>query len=170
MSDDAELTIFPTWTAGRPGYSQKIREAFQEHLERHGLRLTDQRQRILDFLLSAERHLSLNDIYQALRKHGVGRVTVFRTLKMLEEASLVDHVTGTKGTSRFEVKLERPHHDHLICIACGAIQEVRWPELEKIQDKICRAMGFSVAWHRHEVFGRCRQCQVQAPEKSRQGS
>ncbi|MBI5201736.1 MAG: transcriptional repressor [Elusimicrobia bacterium] len=158
MPENAELTIFPTWTAGRPGYAQRIREAFQEHLEKTGLRLTSQRQRILDYLLTTEKHLSLNDIYQALRKHGVGRVTVFRTLKMLEEAKLVDHVTAAGGTSRFEVKLERPHHDHLICVHCGGIQEVRWPELEKIQDKICKTMGFSVAWHRHEVFGRCSAC------------
>jgi Fur family ferric uptake transcriptional regulator len=157
-TETPELTVFPTWTAGRPGYSQRIREVFQEHLEKNGLRLTGQRQRILDFLLSSDRHVSLNDIYQALRKHGVGRVTVFRTLKMLEEAHLIDHVTSAGGTSRFEMKLERPHHDHLICVTCGAILEVRWPELEKIQDKICRGMGFMIDWHRHEVFGRCRAC------------
>lgn len=158
MTDSPELTIFPTWTAGRPGYAQRIREAFQEHLEKNDLRLTGQRQRILDYLLSADRHVSLNDIYKALKKHGVGRVTVFRTLKMLEEANLVDHVSTPKGTSRFEMKLERPHHDHLICVHCGAIQEVRWPELEKIQDRICKMRSFTVAWHRHEVFGRCAAC------------
>lgn len=162
MSPNSELTVFPTWTAGRPGYSQRIREAFQEHLEKNSLRLTAQRRRILDYLLSTEMHVSLKDIYGALRKHGIGRVTVFRTLKMLEEAKLVDHVTAAGGTSRFEVKLERPHHDHLICIQCGGIQEVRWPELEKIQDKICRGLEFSIAWHRHEVFGRCRDCQAGA--------
>ena len=155
---DSELTYFPTWTAGRPGYAERIREAFAAHLEKNGLRLTTQRQRILDELLKTERHLSLKELYQAVRKHGVGRVTVFRALKMLEEARLVDHVTTAGGTSRFEVNLERPHHDHLICVACGSIQEVRWPELEKIQERSCRELGFAVAWHRHEVFGRCRAC------------
>lgn len=150
------LSIFPAWTAGRPGYSPRICEAFQEHLENNGLRLTGQRRRILDHLLSAERHVSLKDIYAALRKHGIGKVTVFRTLKLLEEAKLVDHVVTAGGTSRFEVKLERPHHDHLICIQCGSIREARWPDLEKLQDKVCRALEFSIAWHRHEVFGRCR--------------
>lgn len=163
MNSANELTVFPTWTAGRPGYAQRIHEVFEQHLEKNDLRMTGQRRRILDFLLAAERHLSLNDIYLALKKFGVGRVTVFRTLKMLEEANLIDHVTAAGGTSRFEMKLERPHHDHLICIQCGGIQEVRWPDLEKIQDKICKEMDFLVAWHRHEVFGRCRQCQESTP-------
>lgn len=158
MNHPPELTVFPTWTAGRPGYAQRIREAFQEHLENNDLRLTGQRERILEFLLSADRHLSLNEIYSALKKHGIGRVTVFRTLKMLEEAKLVDHVTTPKGGSLFEMKLERPHHDHLICVNCGKIQEVRWPDLEKIQERVCKTLGFKVAWHRHEVFGRCSEC------------
>lgn len=157
---DQELTYFPTWIAGRPGYSERLREAFQQHLAKHGLRLTRQRERILNYLLEAHRHLGLEEIYRALRRHGVGRATVFRTLKILEESGLVDHVTPPDGLSRFEVRLERPHHDHLICAHCGHIQEVRWPGLEKIQDKTCRQMGFIPTWHRHEIFGRCKRCRA----------
>ena len=155
-----ELTIFSTRNAGAPEYAGRIRRAFEEHLEKNGLRLTGQRRRIFEYLLTADRHVSLQDIYRSLRKHGIGRVTVFRTLKMLEAARLVDHVTAAGGTSRFEMKVARPHHDHLICVGCGAIVEVRWPDLEKIQEKICRGLGFRVAWHRHEVFGRCRACEA----------
>ena len=154
----AELEFFPKWIAGRDGYSARIRAVFEEHLEKKGLRLTNQRQRILDFLLDAKRHVELEEIHRALRKDGVGRATVFRTIRLLEECGLVDHVTASNGTSRFEVQLERPHHDHLICIECGAIQEVQWPELEKIQEKTCRALGFMPTWHRHEIFGRCAKC------------
>src|SRR5687767_457155 len=132
MSTD-ELVFFPTWTAGRKGYTERVRSVFSDYLASHGLRLTRQRLRILDLLLQAERHVSVEDIHHELKKHGVGRATVFRTLKMLEECHLVSHVTGAGGTSRFEVDLERPHHDHLICIECSRILEVRWPELEKIQ-------------------------------------
>jgi len=110
------------------------------------------------FFLKSDRHLSQEEIYAALRQYGLGRATVFRTLKMLEEAKLVDHVIGSTGTPRFEVNVERPHHDHLICVDCGKIQEVRWPKLEEIQEKACRKIGFTPKWHRHEVFGRCRDC------------
>src|SRR5688572_31592777 len=94
-----ELIFFPTWTAGRKGYTERIRSVFSEYLASHGLRLTRQRLRILDFLLEANRHVSVEDIYQSLKKHGLGRATVFRTLKMLEECRLASHVTEAGGTS-----------------------------------------------------------------------
>lgn len=163
MSQSTELVYFPAWIAGRPGYAKRIHEAFQEHLEKHGLRLTRQRERILDCLLTANRHLGLEEMYQSLKKSGIGRATVFRTLKMLEESQLVDHVTSPGGASRYELKLERPHHDHLICTDCGTIQEVRWPELEKIQERTCRQLGFTATMHRHEIFGRCKACSEKRP-------
>ena len=156
--NEPELEFFPSWIAGRPGYAARTRAVFEEHLAKKGLRLTQQRQRILDYMLGAKRHLELEEIHRFLRKDGIGRATVFRTIRLLEECGLVDRVTASNGASRFEVKLERPHHDHLICVQCGAIQEVRWPRLEKIQERTCRELGFVPSWHRHEIFGRCRRC------------
>jgi Fur family ferric uptake transcriptional regulator len=155
---ERELLYFAAPAAGRKGYQKRIYRLFTEHLGKNGLRLTDQRRRILDFFLEADRHLSQDEVYTALRKHGIGRATVFRTLKMLEECRLLNHVSGRGGTPRFEVNVERPHHDHLICIDCGRIQEVRWPKLEEIQEKTCRKIGFEPKWHRHEIFGRCKDC------------
>jgi Fur family ferric uptake transcriptional regulator len=159
-----ELDYFSAQNAGGEDYTHRVQEIFAKHLAKNGLRLTGQRRRILDCFLQADRHLSQDDIYRALRKHGLGRATVFRTLKMLEECRLVNHVIGSDGTPRFEVNLERPHHDHLICIECGRIQEVRWPKLEEIQEKTCRRIGFTPKWHRHEIFGRCRECSARQPE------
>jgi len=153
-----ELLYFRSHPADKQGYVKRIYDLFKAHLAKNGLRLTDQRRRILDYFLEADRHLSQEEIYRALRQHGIGRATVFRTLKMLEEAKLVNHVIGSTGTPRFEVNLERPHHDHLICIDCGRIQEVRWPKLEQIQEQTCRKIGFTPKWHRHEIFGVCRDC------------
>ena len=143
---------------GRAGYVERVREVFADQLARRGLRLTSQRGRILDFLLAAERHVSLDEIHRALRGSGLGRATVFRTLNMLQDSGLVSRVSGPKGSARFEVNLERPHHDHLICTVCGRIEEVRWPELEKIQHRVCQEAGFEPVWHRHEIFGRCAAC------------
>jgi Fur family ferric uptake transcriptional regulator len=125
-----ELLYFPTWTAGRRGYAQRIRLVFGQYLE----------------------------IRQALRKDGVGRVTVFRMLKLLEACRLVEGVSTPSGL-RYEVKSERPHHDHLICVQCGHIVEIQWPEVERVQDKTCRKLGFAPLWHRHEIFGTCADCQ-----------
>lgn len=153
-----ELMFFPARKPERAGYTARVRQVFADHLAQHGLRLTNQRTRILDHLIGAEKHLSLDEVYEALRGHGVGRATVFRTLKMLEKCRLVTHVTSAGGTSRYEMHLERPHHDHLICVECARIQEVRWPELEKIQQRACRELEFEPIWHRHEIFGRCSEC------------
>lgn len=139
-------------------YTARVAEVFSDHLTQHGLRMTHQRERILKYLIDAHQHLSMDDVYLALRTHGVGRATVFRTLKMLEDCNLATHITSADGTSRYEIHLGRPHHDHLICVGCGKIQEVRWPELEKIQQKACRELNFEPQWHRHEIFGRCAPC------------
>ena len=160
-----ELVFFPSWTAGREGYAARIHEVFQKYLADQGLRLTGQRLQIVDFLLHAERHVTLNDVYQALRSKGIGKVTVFRTLKMLEECRLAERVTSPGGRAKFEIKFERPHHDHLICIECGRIREVQWPQVERIQEKTCQALRFTPLWHRHEMFGRCQACQAQRTEK-----
>lgn len=159
-----ELVFFPSWTAGRQGYADRIREVFQARLTEQGLRLTRQRELILNFLLQAEQHVSQNDIYEALKSKGIGKVTVFRALKMLESSGLGEWVTSPKGPSKFEIKHERPHHDHLVCIECGRIREVQWPDVERIQEKTCKALQFVPLWHRHEIFGRCQNCQTRRTE------
>jgi Fur family ferric uptake transcriptional regulator len=159
MSNPKELVYFPTWTAGRKGYADRMREVFQEYLKGKDQHATKQRQLILDHLLNAERHLSQDDIYQALRPRGIGKVTIFRTLKMLEDCFLVTKVTPPDSRPRYEVTKERPHHDHLVCLDCGGITEVQWPEVERIQDVTCKKYGFAVVYHRHELFGHCRDCQ-----------
>lgn len=158
MLTSKELIYLPASGPDRRGYIRRVRALFAKYLAANGLRLTAPRSRILDFLLEADRHLSQEDIYQALRPHGLGRATVFRTLKMLHESRLINNVIGTSGMARFEVSLERPHHDHLICICCGRILEVRWPSLEAIQERTCRKFGFLPKWHRHEIFGICKSC------------
>ena len=133
-----------------------------ELMRRKGCRLTEPRRRILAHLSSAARHESAETIFRRLRRGfpRMGRATVFRTLKMLQECGLVSPVVGRDGTPRFEIDRGRPHHDHLVCMECGHIHEVRWPKLERIQQEACRRLGFTPRWHRHEVFGLCRDCSL----------
>ena len=158
MVQKKELVYFPTWTAGRKGYAERVREVFQQYVKDKDLVFTQQRSKILDYLLDADQHLSQDDIYDALKGQGIGKVTVFRTLKMLEECRLIERVMDSQGKPRYEVKMDRPHHDHLVCLTCGTITEIQWPEVEKIQEKVSKEMGFSIAYHRHELFGRCKEC------------
>ena len=160
-----ELVFFPSWTAGRQGYAARIHEVFQKYLADQGLRVTRQREQIVDFLLHAEQHVTMDDVYRALKSKGIGLVTVFRTLKLLEACRLTERVTSPAGRAKYEIKYERPHHDHLICIECGRIREVQWPQVERIQEKTCRRLGFAPLWHRHEMFGRCQACQSKSTDK-----
>ena len=153
----SELSYFPG-ALNREDYAQKIAALFSEHLGKNGLRLTTPRRKILNCLLKADKHLNQEEIYKSLRPQGIGRATVFRTLKMLEDSNLLGRISGISGPPKFEVHFERPHHDHLVCISCGSIQEIQCPKIEKIQEKACRKIGFEVRWHRHEIFGFCPQC------------
>jgi Fur family ferric uptake transcriptional regulator len=153
-----ELEIYGSAAAPRRAFAARVLRVLSSHLARNGLRLTDQRRAILELLLRSDRHLSQEEIYAALRGDGIGRATVFRTLKTLQECELAAPVVGRDGVPRFEINLDRPHHDHLICVECGHIREVRWPRLERIQEETCRRLGFAPRWHRHEVFGLCRDC------------
>lgn len=153
-----ELEFFEAEKEGHGAHRSRIVTAFTEHLAKNGLRLTGQRRRILDLFLDSDHHLSQDEIYHAVRAHGVGRATVFRTIKMLQESRLISPVVGPGGAPRYEIEVDRPHHDHLICVSCGRIQEVRWPKLEKIQEATCRRIGFVPKWHRHEIFGLCKDC------------
>lgn len=159
----AEVILFPKH-ARQPEQHRRwlttIGANFEEHLKRKGLNLTHQRKKILDHLMSAERHLDADEIYGALKKKDptMGRATVFRTIKLLQECGLVAEVETASGRSKFELKADRPHHDHMICVECGRITEFQSPMMERFQDEAIRKHGFEALWHRHEIFGRCRDC------------
>lgn len=132
----------------------------QRHIRKRGLRDTPQRAEVLRYLTAAKGHLSPEEIHLGLRaRHSrVGRATVFRTLKLLEECGLATRVTFADGTQKFESAHGRPHHDHLICIACGEAIEFTNPSIERLQTTTARARGFRILWHRHEIFGHCARC------------
>ncbi len=163
MKTRAEVIQFPRH-ARQPRQHQRwledIERRFQEVLEKEGLNLTRQRQEILHALMAAEKHLGVEELYDLIKKKDptLGRATVFRTVKLLQECGLVAEVTSANGRSKFELKADRPHHDHMICVECSRIIEFQSPMMERFQDEAIRKHGFEALWHRHEIFGRCRDC------------
>ena len=137
-----------------------ILRTFQEYLVTRGLNLTRQREEVLRCLMAAERHLALDDVYAAAKRRDptIGRATVFRTLRLLQECGLVAEVGSADGRARFELKADRPHHDHMICVECGGITEFESPMMEQFQNEAIKRHGFVALWHRHEIFGRCADC------------
>ncbi len=150
-------------TAGR-----EEKEIFADYIKKHGLKRSEQRDAILDAFLRSDRHLSVDDLLQLVQKKNpeVGRTTVYRTLKLLQEAGLATSLE-VQGQSRFEHEFGRAHHDHFICSSCGDIIEFSSPEIESEQDRIAEELGFVIQGHRHQIYGLCPKCASRPQEANR---
>lgn len=134
---------------------------FEDYLRSKGLKLTNQRRIILDVFLKTGKHLSVEDLYQLVKKKDstVGQTTVFRTLKLLCETGIAGEVDFGERRMRYELKYGHEHHDHLVCLKCGQYIEAMDPKIEKLQEKLCERFGFVPQKHRMEIFGVCKACQ-----------
>ena len=130
-------------------------------LKKEGLRFTQQRQLIWDELCSSEEHRDAEEIYLSLRKDGVNasRATVYRTIDVLVKNKLVRKLELGDGRARYENKMDSSHHDHLICVQCGKIDEFMDDKIESIQDDIVKSFGFKMIRHIHQLFVLCDKCQ-----------
>lgn len=143
--------------AARMAHEVEMR-ALAEYLEQHNLKHTKQRELVLGVFLEAKRHVSSEDLYQVVReKHpNVGYTTVYRTMKLLVEAGLATERHFDDGITRYEI--EQEHHDHLVCVKCGKIQEFECEMIERTQREIAVRYGFRILRHRHELYGHCTEC------------
>lgn len=139
------------------------KEIFARYLREHQLKRSGQRDLILDAFLRSDRHLSVDDVLKLVQKRDaeVGRTTVYRTLKLLQQAGLASPLE-VGGQTRFEHEYNRQHHDHFICDACGDIIEFQSPDIERLQDEVAETLGFVIQGHRHQIFGLCRKCAARA--------
>ena len=139
---------------------KNITTAFRDFLNEKNLHYTTQRALIVDEFLQANTHLSAEELYGIVKQKEstIGQVTVFRTLKLLEEAGMANPVNFGDKTVRYELSFETGHHDHLVCTRCGKVIEVFDNKLEKQKEKICKEHGFSPSHHRLEIFGICEAC------------
>jgi Fur family ferric uptake transcriptional regulator len=136
---------------------QKI---FNDYVQSRGLKQSGQRKDILLTFLKTEKHLTADELYRLVKKRNpsIGTATVYRTLKLLRESGLCREFRLDDGTTRYEHLYNHKHHDHLICSICGSLVEVLDPEIEKLQDKLAKAHGFTVSRHKMEIYGICRKC------------
>lgn len=128
-----------------------------EELKALGLKATSQRIKILELFRSAEpRHLSADDVHRILlgENSDIGLATVYRVLTQFVEAGLLERHQFESGKSVFEIKA-REHHDHLVCIHCGHVEEFFDESLEKRQEKIAKDKGFALQEHALYLFVEC---------------
>ena len=129
-------------------------------LKQAGLKVTMPRLKILEILENAERHhLSAEDIYQALIQAGedVGLATVYRVLTQFEAADLVKRHNFEEGHSVFELN-QGEHHDHLVCVKCGRVDEFMDEVIEKRQRAVAERSGYQMTDHNLIIYGICKAC------------
>jgi Fur family ferric uptake transcriptional regulator len=138
----------------------EIRDIFRDYITKKGLRHTRQREEILEAFFSAGKHITADDLYDALKKKnpGIGFATVHRNLKLMCESGLTEEIKVGNKRTRYEQRYGHGHHDHLICLKCGTFIEVKDEKIEKLQDKLAEANGFVPMRHKLEIYGLCRKC------------
>lgn len=129
-------------------------------LRKAGLKVTLPRVKILE-ILEARRdaHLSAEDVYRALLEAGedIGLATVYRVLTQFEAAGLVERHNFEGNQAVFELN-QGQHHDHMVCVECGRIQEFYDEVIEERQRKVAAAHNFALTDHSLILYGRCQDC------------
>jgi len=122
-----------------------------------GLKATLPRRKILElFETSKVRHLSAEDVYKTLIGEGidVGLATVYRVLTQFEQAGLLSRQHFETGKAVFELN-QGGHHDHLVCLQCGRVEEFYDPEIEQRQSEVARKRGFQLRGHSLALYAEC---------------
>lgn len=130
-------------------------------LKASGLKATLPRLKILKIFQNSEvRHLSAEDVYKILLMNNfdVGLATVYRVLTQFEQVGLLQRNHFETGKAMFE-RNEGKHHDHLICLVCGKVEEFFDSNIEKRQIKIAHTRGFKITDHVLALYGHCIDCQ-----------
>ena len=130
-------------------------------LKATGLKATLPRLKILEiFQKNSERHLSAEDVYRLLLadKLEIGLATVYRVLTQFEQAGILSRNYFETGKAVFELN-EGTHHDHIVCVDCGRVEEFHDEEIEKRQYDVASQKGFVIVDHTLAIYGRCMQCQ-----------
>lgn len=138
----------------------EAKEIFSIYLKKKGLRNTSQREEILNAFLAADKHITVDDLYNVLKKRSpdIGYATVHRNMGLLCESGLADEIKIGNKMTRYEQKYGHKHHDHLICLKCGGFTEVNDERIEKLQDKLAIANDFKPMRHKMEIYGLCVRC------------
>jgi len=131
---------------------------FEEYLKTKSLRMTKQRNDILVAVLNSQEHLSADLILEKVKQYdsSIGLATVYRTLQLLNDSGIIEECAFAKERGLYEVSVSSSeHHDHMICTRCGKIVEFHDEELEKMQEKIAKQLGFGLKSHKVVLYGEC---------------
>ena len=128
-----------------------------KELKSTGLKATLPRLKILEiFQAGKQRHMTAEDVFRVLLedRSDVGLATVYRVLTQFEQAGLLNRSNFESGKAVYELN-EGQHHDHLVCLDCGKVEEFYDAEIEKRQHSVAKAKGFAIADHSLSIYAHC---------------
>ena len=128
-----------------------------DELKNTGLKATLPRLKILEVFQSAkQRHMTAEDVYRVLleSQSDIGLATVYRVLMQFEQAGLLSRSNFESGKAVYELD-EGQHHDHLVCLDCGRVEEFFDPEIEKRQQMVAKSKGFVLQEHALSLYANC---------------
>lgn len=129
-------------------------------LKATGLKATQPRLKILDiFQKNVSNHLSAEDVYRRLlaENQDIGLATVYRVLTQFEQAGILSRNYFETGKAIYELN-EGTHHDHIVCVSCGRVEEFQDADIERHQQKVAKRMDYELVDHNLALYGRCREC------------
>lgn len=138
-----------------------------DELKSTGLKATLPRLKILDvFHRGSQRHMTAEDVFRVLldERTDIGLATVYRVLTQFEQAGILSRRHFESGKAVYELN-EGTHHDHLVCLDCGRVEEFYDEEIEQRQQNVARERGFDIAEHSLALYGHC--TKVACPHRSR---
>jgi len=136
----------------------EAKKKFMEFLGGKNLRITSQRQVIIDTAFSTDEHFTAEQLLEWSRKkdRSVSRATVYRTLPLLTESGLVREMDFGKDHKFYDPNYaHHPNHNHIICQDCEKIVEFDSEKIDKLEDEISHRLGFSIKTHRLQITGSC---------------
>ena len=128
-----------------------------QNLKSVGLKVTGPRMKILELFQTAQvRHMTAEDVYRQLlaEEMDIGLATVYRVLTQFEQAGILERHHFETGKAVFEIN-EGKHHDHLVCLQCGKVEEFFDPEIERLQNQVAEQRGFRVRDHALYLYVDC---------------
>ena len=141
-------------------YMKSAEDIFRDHLKKNGRLYSKQREQILEIFLKTEKHPTINDLYDLVRKENprIGLATVYRTMEVICDSGLAVKLDFEDNTRRYEHQYKHQHHHHLVCLACGRVIEITSGRLEKIQKELAKKHNFTISKDTMKIFGICRTC------------
>ncbi len=144
---------------------QNPHKVFETYLAQHEGRYTSQKRVIVDTIFKIKHHFEVEDFIDTLRAdplHKLSRATVYRTVKQLLDAGLLQKIATRDGRVFYERSVPEKHHDHLICNSCGKILEIKEDVIETYLEQVCAKMDFAPEYRSLHVYGQCGKCQKKA--------